>query len=223
MATTKAPPILATATTKSIWVKVWLFPTYDFENHSQIHRASGCPPETWTLDCERRRGSLRGILKTQFPPPHIPHFGGVLLGFVFCTPLFTCHPPATPQANPRLEVVTSGGFPSTLPNEFAMRHNSLLWWLAGRGVRCRRRGASPTRNIFERHRCERRGAGPTTDFVERHLFVRTCKFRFLIQTTWLQVSGVPTVTMRQHIWPIVLVLVFAWLFVVRLKCLSMMW
>ena len=75
MATTEAPPILATATTKSIWVKVWLFPTYDFENHSQIHRASGCPPETWTLDCER---------ETKIPNPVCPTYGGPLLDLVFC-------------------------------------------------------------------------------------------------------------------------------------------
>ena len=110
MVTTKAPPILATATTKSIWVKMWLFPTYDFENHSQIHRASGCPPETWTLDCERRRESLCGILETTFPNPTCPTYGGALLDLVFCVTYYTYHPPATPQANPRLEVVTSGGF-----------------------------------------------------------------------------------------------------------------
>ena len=84
MATTKAPPILATATTKSIWDKMCLFPTCDFENQSQIRWAPGCPPETWSLDCERRRESLRGILKTIFYKPPHPTYGGVLLDLVFC-------------------------------------------------------------------------------------------------------------------------------------------
>ena len=155
-------------------------PTYDFPNHSCCDRASGCAPETWSLNCERRRESLCGILKTTFANPTCPTIGGALLDLVFCATYHTYHPPATPQANPRLEVVTSGGFRAQCLTHLPC-FTSIFFggWLVGA--------------------CDANAAVPIQPGnVLAASFVRTCKFRFLIQTLWLQVSGVPTVTMRQH-------------------------
>ena len=58
--------------------------------------------------------------KSIFPTPICDEMGGILLDLILVS-LYTVHlSPATPQANPRLEVVTDEGILSHMPNKLLM-------------------------------------------------------------------------------------------------------